>query len=167
MRLLLLLILLVVNSTGIASDFFLINTPFPALAKTVENVTSLPENIHEYDTPLGVTSRCYQGRHYLIMSRNTSGSGYEFTFDQPKDVHCVKLSSDSSPLKNEAGVMLGMLKKSVQSLFNIPSDTDKATLLFSKSVKKNGLKFDEQVWVDVEFAKQKLIYLKVFTSLTQ
>lgn len=161
------LVLAAFSFNAFSADFFLIDTPLQEGMKTLSKIKDLPDNKNEYDTSLGVTSRCYQGTHYLILSRNALGSGYELTKKKPADATCVPIGIKSGGIKNTSGVHLGMTKKKVRKILNVQQKSDEATLLYNQKVKKDGIPYDEQSWVDIKFDDNKLVRLSVFISLTK
>jgi len=160
-------ILAVFSFNVFSADFFLIDTPLHEGMKSLPDTGDLPENKNEYDTPLGVTSRCYHGTHYLILSRNDLGSGYELTKKKPDSAICAPINIKSGEIKNTSGVHLGMTKDEVRKLLNAPQESDEATLLYNQKVEKDGIQYDEQSWVDIKFEDNKLVRLSVFVSLTK
>lgn len=149
-----------------AADFFLINEPIPETVKHLSSTIQLPSNQHAYKTALGVTSHCYKGNHFLILSENKLGKGYEFTLNEPENAQCILMGDNINPVQNQAGMHLGMIKSKIIETLKMPQSSDAATLLYNREVVLDGNKFDEQTWIDVEFSDNKLILLKVFTSLT-
>ena len=161
---LILFFLIGISSTAFASDFFLIEMPLPNDMKSVSNFERLPENKFEYDTPLGVSSRCYLGSHYLIVSRNEYGSGYELTEEKPVDAVCVSLNSQFGEIQNKMRVKLGIERDEIAKLLNAPitsktsngtpnKTSNEVTLLYNQKIIKDGTEFDEQSWVDIKFNK--------------
>ena len=162
-----LLFLTAFSFNAFSADFFLIDTPLHEGMKTLSNIENFPENKNEYDTSLGVTSRCYRGTHYLILSMNDLGNGYELTKQKPDAVACVPFDTKSGEIKNTSGIYLGMTKDNVRKLLNVNQDSDEATLLYNQKVEKDGIQYDEQSWVDIKFEDNKLVRLKIFVSLTK
>lgn len=150
-----------------ANDFFLIDTPLAENIKKIANTSSLPKNDFQYDTPLGVSSHCYQGQYFLILSKNDTGNGYEFSNIKPKNVKCITLPDKMTMPKNLADMHLGMVKKQVITLLNMPKPSDKATLMYNQKKTIKGKILDEQTWLDVEFQQEKLTRISVFVSITQ
>lgn len=152
--------------TAAASDFFLIDANLPDGVKKLSMDLKLPENPHPYDTPLGVTSRCFKGASFLIMSENSLGKGYELTKVAPEQATCIEVSFQVNQTINEAGMHQGMSKEDVLKILEAPMATDASTLLYNSQTTVNGKTYDEQTWVDVEFSQNKLVRLSVFTSQT-
>lgn len=161
------LILSALSFNTFSADFFLIDTALQEGMKTLPSTGALPENKNEYDTSLGVTSRCYRGTGYLILSRNDLGNGYELTKKKPVDVTCVPIDLKSGEIENTSGIHLGMTKNKVRTLLDLHQDSDEATLLYNQKIEKDGTQYDEQSWVDLKFENNKLVRLKVFISLTE
>lgn len=167
MKFVTLVLLLPVTTALKAADFFLINETPPDSFKYISSSQQLPPNEQFYKTPLGVTSRCFEGKYFLILSENELGNGYEFTQHAPEKVNCTLLNDKIKPIQNQTGIYLGFEKNKIMEILKIPQSTDAATLLYNREILKGNKKYDEQTWIDVEFTDNRLTLLKVFTSLTE
>lgn len=160
-----LLLLILLSNSAWSNDFFVMDSKLDQSVGQLKNESSLPENNIYYQTPLGVKSRCFVGKHYLVLSTNDLGKGYELTYIAPEGVQCVKMNEEL--IQNRVGIHLGMNKNKVLQLLNLASPSNRATLLYNQQKIIDNVLKDEQIWIDFEFQKEKLQYFKIFVSLTE
>ena len=147
-----------------ASDFILATSTLPKGFDSLALSDHLPENTNYYDTPLGVTARCYKANGFLILSENKSGRGYELTNIAPKKAVCLELKDKLAAFANTAGLSLGITKADTLKLLTLDHLSDDNTLLYSSQVIVDGKKFDQQTWVDIQFNNDLLSRFALFES---
>ena len=167
MKHLFVIIACLISLNATANDFFLAPQPLADNIKQLHHTDRLPPNTDPYDTPLGVTSRCYQSDYFLILSENELGKGYELTRTAPEKAGCVPAGANGRVIIDAAAISLAMDKIKVFELLNTHQQSDNATLLYSNKKTVNNIEYDEQSWVDVVFDKNKLVRFSVFVTLTK
>lgn len=161
------LLCVLISSPVVASEFHLVSTMPDSDFFTLKNSAKLPPNPHTYDTGLGVTSRCYKGSFFVILSRNAFGEGFELTTTKPPGAKCLNIPTHLTPIQTGTGISLGSMKAETLGQLKAPKVSGAATFLYNRQITYQNKPADQQIWVDVAFDKDSLSQLKVFVSITQ
>ena len=158
--------LLLASTTGLSSkNEVMIDGVAPngieRLATEIDSHTGAPKNKGHH----GLVEYCYKSESFVVYSKNLLGHGYQLSRTKPENLECVvpvrKILS-----ANKQGMFIGMPKRTVESLIGIENLQDKQAVIWLSDTLIDGVVFDVQTYLEMDFRENKLEWISVFTTTT-
>ncbi len=160
------LFLINLNITVIfASEEIIINGVAPAgiekLETTINTHEGMPLNKGEH----GLNKYCYKIKDYIVYSNNLLGYGYELSKKAPKNIKCLKTNKEIKG-KNKLGIYIGMSKYDVKKLLKLSNIKNNQPIIWQSILNVKSKEYNLQTYLNMEFKKETLVWLSVFTTTT-
>jgi hypothetical protein len=156
---------------------FLIFIIFPAIGNELVILQEPPVGIKQLKTEIithsapkrissnGTLEFCYVADSYVIYSKNLLGYGYQISKAKPNNFNCV-IPQAKIESGNKLGLYVGMLKHDVEAALGNIELNNVQTIIWQTELLKNSVSFDVQTFAEIKFKNNKLVWLSVFTTIT-